>query len=179
MVSWLRALRVYRDIMSVIQLEDISIDPGAPMPKVLSSDTELYLIFYPATEDENISDIPIARNSIGDKGVCIVRFRQALSHKFGSPSDETLMGHPLYKEGLAPYTAQYLDKSPWIEELVKTDSIHPYHTPSKFKEYKHYILSFHDNTFECVAQGYDMRYQNKDLYDVAVSVLQELVVKDI
>ena len=164
--------------MSVTQLDEISIDPGAPMPKVLSSDTELYLIFYPAADDENVNNIPVERTSISDKGICVVRFLQVLSHKFGSPNDETLIGHPLYKEGLIPYTAQYLDTSSWIDELAKTDSIHPYHVPSKFKQYKHYIFSFHDNTFECIAKGYSMKYQYRDLYDVTVSILQELVVKE-
>ena len=164
--------------MNVVELKDISIESGAPVPKVLSSDSELYIIFYSAEDKDGMTEDIVQRDSVDDKGVTIVQFNRVLSYKFGSPNDETFTGHPLYKKGLKIYVAQYLSESPWIDELVKIDSIHPYHNPSKFKDYKHYIFSFHDKTFECIAQGYKAKYKNMKMYDAAVSVLQELFIKE-
>jgi hypothetical protein len=33
------------------------------------------------------------------------------------------------------------------------NSVHYRHDPERFRVLNHYILSFHDSTFECVAEG--------------------------
>jgi hypothetical protein len=34
------------------------------------------------------------------------------------------------------------------------NSVHPRHRPEHFKSYRHFVLAFHDSTFECIAEGY-------------------------
>lgn len=35
------------------------------------------------------------------------------------------------------------------------NAVHPYHHSGRFHEGKrHFVLAFHDSTFECVAEGY-------------------------
>jgi hypothetical protein len=35
------------------------------------------------------------------------------------------------------------------------NSVHPYHRPARYEELRHFVLAFHDSTFECVAKSYD------------------------
>jgi|GEM_PF-7085066 len=34
------------------------------------------------------------------------------------------------------------------------NTVHPHHRDEAFAELKHFVLPFHDTTFECVARGY-------------------------
>lgn len=34
------------------------------------------------------------------------------------------------------------------------NAVHPSHLPESYSAYRHFILAFHDSTFECVAKGY-------------------------
>jgi RimJ/RimL family protein N-acetyltransferase len=44
--------------------------------------------------------------------------------------------------------------SPWIGEWEEANRVHDYHSPKQFADYRHFILQFHDSTFECVAKGF-------------------------
>lgn len=112
---------------------------------------------------------PTTKASIG-----IVRFKNYLNFKFGSPNDETLEGHPLYKNGLEPYSAFTVENSTWIGDLEKQNSVHERHDPALFKKYKHFILTFHDSTFECVAVNYDVFEKTGRLYTV-ISDMRDLL----
>jgi hypothetical protein len=161
-------------------LEDVSIDGGAPAPKILASDTDLYLIFYSAEILSKKSFNSIERRDvINDEGVGLVMFENYQAFKFGVPGDEILESHPLFKVGLKYYKGQILDESPWVKELSEMNKVHPYHNSSKFLDHKHYIFTFHDSTFECIAQNYSLDYHKKSMYDVASMVLQHIVIKEV
>lgn len=162
--------------MKITQLDDVVIDTNAPVPKVLSSDSELFVIFY--SPQELIDNEIRQRNSVDDRGVSVLRFSRVLSYKFGFPNDEVFSGHPYYKYGLKLYKAQCIEGSSWVNNLIDINSIHPYHNSEKFNSYRHYLLSFRDNTFECLAQGYEIKHYNQSMFDVGLSVLQELFVRE-
>ncbi|MCB1044718.1 MAG: hypothetical protein KDC35_17375 [Acidobacteria bacterium] len=46
--------------------------------------------------------------------------------------------------------------SPWIKELQAINSVHDRYNPAYWHELHHYILGFHDSTFECVARGFSV-----------------------
>ena len=71
--------------------------------------------------------------------------------KFGSPNDEALGSHLMTKYGLSFYGIFEVINSPWIEELKISNRIHPSHHDSMFKDYKHYIITYKDNTLEVVS----------------------------
>jgi hypothetical protein len=54
--------------------------------------------------------------------------------------------------------------------------VHPYYDPHKWEKYKHYILTFHDNMFECVAKNFEIREGNTSLYNQVTIILNELSV---
>jgi len=84
----------------------------------------------------------------------LVEFSGYWSYMFGGPNDEAFHGHPLATRGLHPYGAFQIENSSWIRQLEKMNSVHPFHKPERFERLRHYVLSFHDSTFECVADGY-------------------------
>jgi hypothetical protein len=71
--------------------------------------------------------------------------------RFGTPNDEVLHGHPLHGKGLEPYAAHLIANSAWLAELQRINSVHPYYDPARWLSYEHYLLTFHDDTFECIA----------------------------
>jgi hypothetical protein len=129
--------------------EKFQIDVGAPMPTILSNEHNLFLIFY-------ASDVETK-----DDRVVTVKFGRFAQFKFGNPNDESMNGHPLYELGLEPYAIQKVIGSSWIDELIKMNSVHPYHKEEHFLKYQHFIFFFHDTCFEIVAQGYAIEANSK------------------
>ena len=109
----------------------------------------------------SIQDIP--QSSVGAP-LALVRFSLCYASLFGPPNDEAFDGHPLAQRGLKPYGAFVIEHSSWVRQLEQMNAVHPYHKPARFLARKHYVLSFHDSTFECVADGYTV-----ELYDSSIS----------
>jgi len=96
---------------------------------------------------------PAARDDADD--LCaVVTFSAVYAHMFGPPNDEAFSGHPLASRGLTPYSAFEVLQSSWLRSVEKMNSVHPYHRPERFARYKHFILPFHDSTFECLAESF-------------------------
>jgi len=70
--------------------------------------------------------------------------------KFGHPNDEVLGAHPMAKYGLRHYGIFEVSNSPWIEELKIGNRIHPSHTDDMFDDYKHFIITYKDNTLDVI-----------------------------
>lgn len=116
---------------------------GAPLPVVF------------ADEGTTIVAYIIQRSSSPDSDDhAFIRFHWCYSLMFGPPNDEALGGHPLASRGLEPYGAFKVENSSWLRGLERLNSVHPYHRPEHFDRYTHYVLTFHDTTFECVADSY-------------------------
>ena len=113
-------------------------DTGAPLPTLLQSEHHTLLFFLLADSDL----------------VGRIEFEGCLATCFGNPGDETLTRHPLYGSGFEPYRAMRVMNSPWVERLREMDSVHPQHDPSTYAALRHFIFSFHDVTFECVARSF-------------------------
>jgi hypothetical protein len=56
--------------------------------------------------------------------------------------------------GLGHYGAFEVRNSRWIEELRNMNRVHPNHSDSQFDGWRHFIWTFHDNTFECLAERF-------------------------
>lgn len=150
----------------VIPLTDIpQSSVGAPLPIVLSNEHVTVVAFYlqnvPAGWDGTTVRV-LTANTDGEP-LALVRFSFCYSSMFGPPNDEAFDGHPLASRGLRPYSAFIIENSSWIRGLERMNSVHEYHKPDQFWVRKHFVLSFHDTTFECVADGYSVEVHESSL----------------
>jgi hypothetical protein len=73
--------------------------------------------------------------------------------KYGGPNDEAHGAHPLAKHGLGFYGLFEVENSPWIEEMMIANRVHPRHSDSLFEGRRHYIACFKDVKLECVCRA--------------------------
>jgi hypothetical protein len=92
----------------------------------------------------------------------------------GTPNDEVLHGHPLDGRGLHVYGAFSVENSCWIKELEAINSVHSQYSPDAWKGVKHFILCFHDSTFECVARGFKVEKWKASLPSMLAEVCRRL-----
>lgn len=168
--------KIFNILMELIEIKGLfEMDYGAPSPTILSNDSELFIAFY--ADKESDSSIPVERNVVYDTGIIALKFSGFLKYIFGSPGDETIHGHPYSKLGMKSCSFYELKNSDLIRSMQDIDRVNPYYSSEKWKPYKHYILTFHDNMFECVAQNYEIREEKTSLYNQATTLLNELSVR--
>jgi hypothetical protein len=120
-------------------------DAGAPSPVLVADDLgTVNLLFH--------TSVRYAAASLND-AVAIVRFSGCIAHLLGPPNDEAFAGHPLATRGLTPYGVFRVQESSWVKALERMNRVHPLHRPEAYRERTHYIYTFHDSVFECVAKG--------------------------
>lgn len=141
----------------VVELTGVPLpDVGAPAVALFATDHRLVLTYLASVRrighvgslgrgllPEELSPSPIA----------VVEFSSPCAHQLGPPNDEALDGHPLASRGLEPYRCFEVEQSSWIRALEKQNRVHPRHNSDLYKQLRHYVFTFHDSTFECVASG--------------------------
>ena len=130
---------------------------GAPNPIVLAGEHGVFLAYY--TQDNCVgwdgTSVRIVGVDTEGEPVAVVRFRHCSAHMFGPPNDEAFGGHPLADRGLRPYGVFEIKNSSWVRKLEKVNAVHPRHDKHRFMRDKtHFVFSFHDTTFECVAKSF-------------------------
>lgn len=118
-------------------------DPGTPMPIVLADDDGATVAYYAPSPVNSTTARP-------EEEVVVLKFGRVHALMFGAPNDEALCGHPLASLGLEPYAAYRVEHSPWVRRLERLNRVHHEHRPDLFARMRHYIVAFHDTTFECV-----------------------------
>jgi hypothetical protein len=133
---------------------------GAPSPHVFSNGRETYL-YYSTDEGENAS--------------VLVTFSECLSHRFGIVNDEAANGHPLYKRGLETCRAHIIENSKWIAEHKLIHRAHPHYSDDQWRDYKHFLLFFHDEVFEIIFSGdHKIERLNSTMKEMAIEVVKRL-----
>jgi len=131
---------------------------GAPIPLVLADEHRTFVAYYARVHDwhdpQAWERLPISAPQ--KEPVVLLEFVGCYAHLFGPPNDEAFSGHPLASRGLQPYGMAEVRHSSWIAELENMNSVHPYHRPEEFRDRRHFILPFHDSTFECIAEAVNM-----------------------
>jgi hypothetical protein len=129
---------------------------GAPIPIVLSDEYTIVVAFHLQNPDGWDGRLVRKVTRESEEPIAIVRFSSCYAYYSGAPNDEAFEGHPLKQAGLHPNGGFEIKNSSWIRRLEKMNSVHPHHNPDRFWASKHFILTFHDSTFECIADGYDI-----------------------
>ena len=142
----------------VVELEGVpQSSVGAPIPVLISEEGKVVLAFYLQNTPEGWDGTTVRiMNSDSEESLAIVEFTICYAHMFGPPNDEAFDGHPLAGRGLKPYGAYEVLNSSWLRQLEQMNSVHEHHKPDRFWKRHHYIFAFHDSTFECVADGFEI-----------------------
>jgi hypothetical protein len=144
---------------------------GAPCPMVLAGEHSLRLAYYlqDAPSDWDGTSIRVVSDSEADEPCAVVSFKLAIAHMFGPPNDEAFDGHPLASRGLRPYAAFEVQSSSWLHTLERMNSVYPHHRRERYARFKHFIFAFHDTTFECIAEGYDMLFHRGSVWSALLA----------
>ena|SRR5690606_5599087 len=134
--------------MELVEIKNIiKMDNGGTSPIVISNENYLYLIFYKDISQQS-------NNKYDDK--YIMKFDLYLKYNFGIPNNESLYHHPYNKLGIESYSFYELKQSPLLEEMKSIEKQHPYYNENNWLGYKHFIITFHDSMFECIAKDYKL-----------------------
>jgi hypothetical protein len=79
-----------------------------------------------------------------------LEFSRCSVTKFGYPNDHALGGHRLYEKGLGFYGFFEVLDSEWISELRRGNMV-TYPDFQAFPDERHFVITFHDSTLECIA----------------------------
>jgi len=130
-------------------------DIGAPSPHLLVNDYKALLGFRAHVDDPSWDGTYVKMVSNQEQEtLALVEFERCNSAKLGGPNDEVFRGHPLAGRGMEGYRAQIVRNSLWIAELEQINSVHHQYRHERWTHLNHYVLWFHDSTFECLAHSY-------------------------
>jgi hypothetical protein len=142
-----------------VQAVDLGLhwDVGAPLPHLLQSERRTFIAFYlpdppPGWDGTFVEVVDPASPQPAPLGV--IEWLGCRGAVLGGPNDEACQGHRLWNDGLSDvgwYRAAEVTNSRWISDLEKANRVHPRHRPESYASYRHFILGFHDSTFECIA----------------------------
>lgn len=149
---------------------------GAPIPFMIADEHRVVLAYYleEMSPDWDGQSIRIVGPSGSAEPLAIIRFSICYAHMFGPPNDEAFDGHPLASRGLEPYGAYEIEHSSWIRRLERMNSVHSRHRPEIFWKMRHLVLAFHDSTFECVCDGFDVRLSRGSIRSVVPEMVKLL-----
>lgn len=151
--------------------------PGAPLPVVLSDDLQVLLCYASqgtvASMGARIQQVDWDTEF---DAVAVATFDLYKIYQFGAPNEEARSGHPLYRYGLGLGTGHVfrVSPSPWILHLERMNSVHPGHDPQRYERLTHYVFTFDDRTFECVAKSVSFEQRSGSLRSVAGDQLKRL-----
>ena len=148
---------------------------GAPLPHVYSSGHKTFVMYYVRENDpawDGSYTTEIRPSGEEPYPLAVVEFIRPHSHRFGIVNDEAIAGHPLYTKGLNYYAAQKIINSGWIDELKAIHKVHPYYSESAWSKYNHYLLFFHDEIFEIIAEGYSIKVYKSTFKDLSMKICQ-------
>ncbi len=163
---------------TVVELHDAPRpDVGAPLPHLICDEHHVFLAYLVNEPDPAWDGTYV--NVVGPDSeglVAVVRFERPYAHMFGPPNDEAFHGHPLASRGLEPYAVFEIKDSSWLRRLERMNSVHPYHDRHRFlADRKHFVVAFHDTTFECIARGFAVEVVRGSIHAVLPQVVVSLV----
>ncbi len=153
-------------------------DNGAPLPHVLSSGHMTLLLYHIDEPDPGWDGTYVNVVGVDTPGqIALVELMRCFAFKFGGPNDEVFGGHPLTGKGFGGYGAYVVANSMWLDQEMRIQSVHSGFDPARWKAFRHYLLAFHDEMFECLAEDHRLRALDMSMAD-ALEVAQKRLVAD-
>jgi hypothetical protein len=156
----------------------IAWDVGAPLPFVIQNEYRTLLTFFLRDYDPHWDGSYATVREPADPtphSIAVVEFKRCHGSRLGDPNDEVHHGHPLYGRGLDSYTAQEVINSRWLAETEAINKVHSNYNADRWRGLHHYVLWFHDSTFECIAQSFEVSTFDKSLPEILSDLCTKLV----
>jgi hypothetical protein len=151
---------------------------GAPLPQLLVNDHRALLMFLVHAPDPRWDGSYVTVKDPASEQrepLALVEFSRCVSAKLGSPNDEVFAGHPLAGKGLEGYSAQLVRNSRWLAELQQINSVHRGYRPDAWRPCNHYVFWFHDTTFECIAEGFEVELHDRAMPELLAEACRRLI----
>jgi len=123
----------------------------------VTSEWACLLLYHSGTAD----DVPLA----------LLRFKGLFALRWGPPNDE-LRG---YLTPPRPNHPVEVVNSPWILELECANGPHDRHVPDWFAGLRHFVIPFHDTTFECLADGYVVALRHAPIHEALPDLARDVL----
>jgi hypothetical protein len=138
-------------------------DVASTEPLLVQSEHRAFVAFYLDPDDE--AEVGVIE-WIGRRGAVL-----------GGLNDEAGQGHPLWAARFDAdvYGGFEVVNSQWIRDWERANRVRLRHDRARFAAVHHWLLGFHDSTFECVARGW-VSYRADGPRDAAVVELGSLVL---
>jgi hypothetical protein len=107
-----------------------------------------------------------------DAGWAVIECINCHVSQFGYPNDEALPGHPLSGKGLTAYGIFEVINSNWVKQLTEQNRVAFPKTPDS--KQRHFIIVFHDSSFECIADRIEGRLSRNSFEGVAAEVFKQI-----
>ncbi|MBI3885153.1 MAG: hypothetical protein HY302_05420 [Opitutae bacterium] len=159
----------------VVKLTDVPQSSiGAPCPMVVAEEGCTTVVFYLENASANWDGrtVRVVEPESTEDSYAVVTFSLTGAHYFGAPNDEAFAGHPLAKKGLRPYGAFEITDSTWMKLSVKRNRVHPHHREEAYFGLKHFVLSFHNSIFECLARSYKIETARGSIHSAARALME-------
>ena len=142
-------------------------ESAAPAPLLLQDERRTTLIFRSVKKDVDGRD-----GTFKDAGWAVIECINCHVSQFGYPNDEALPGHPLSGKGLTAYGIFEVINSNWVKQLTEQNRVAFPKTPDS--KQRHFIIVFHDSSFECIADRIEGRLSRNSFEGVAAEVFKQI-----
>jgi len=160
-----------------VEITDLPpINTGAPLPTLLVTEGRTILVYLVQEPPEGWDgkSVRSVDPASEDETVAVVTFDGCAAQVLGPPNDEALAGHRLYKKGLTFYGAHRVENSAWMQRLERINRVHPQYSSGRYDDHAHYVLTFHDSTFGCVAKGHRSEVVKGSIKRVLAELTREI-----
>lgn len=151
-------------------------DTGAPMPQVYGNGHVTYLIYHIGSNDpkwDGTYTTVIDNSSENIYSLALVEFSGG-TFRFGIANDEVFSGLSIAEKGMEWYSAHIVENSKWIDELKTIHKVHPYYNENSWQGKKHFLLLFHDEMFEVIANGFKIERIDSTFKNLAMEVAKRM-----
>ena len=153
-------------------------DTGAPLPHLISNGSRAFVVCLADQPDPHWDGTYVTVVSPDDTHISlfvVIELWGCAEIRFGGPNDEAIAGHPLHGKGLTGYRAHEVVNSAWIEDSIRVNSVHPQHCDAPFRRLHHYVLMFHDEILEALADGIEARLAEGTMREILTSLTGALI----
>lgn len=162
----------------ISEKDSVQLLENAPQPSMTMPSQEIYatgdrLLLAYHVQDAGGDYAEAVAHDLGTRmigfPVAVITFLDPYAHTFCPPGAEMLSRHPLAERGLEPFSVYEVHDSSWIRHLA---ALSPAHRVDRIASARHYVFTFYDHVFECVAGGFNCVLRFGSVREVLRSVLK-------